>query len=305
MRRISVVAISVLVLAIGVDSAEGDGVVPVEGAWKGETSAGLSVYFGVTGGRVVNTRFQFRWGFCGVFESHDKSANLEIDPGGHWVFEDPRGQIFEGTFVAPDRVEGKVISVERQLPGCPRTEATFTAMPVPPNPESMAAARAGIEALPYEIRLLEPRGVENVLIGKVHGSLGETFRFFLFVNRNAAARLRVPRPAQPNPQPWPRRRGAGEHRRDVLDRRPKGRNQSSGTRALHHPLRGRRNGLPPTDRQGLPGALVGSSETLSSALGVGSRRLPNRGYPTASCSADARSEDLPATASDIDPTLAW
>ena len=189
MRRISVVAISVLVLAIGVDSAEGDGVVPVEGAWKCETSAGLSVYFGVTGGRVVNTRFQFRWGFCGVFESHDKSANLEIDPGGHWVFEDPRGQIFEGTFVAPDRVEGKVISVERQLPGCPRTEATFTAMPVPPNPESMAAARAGIEALPYEIRLLEPRGVENVLIGKVHGSLGETFRFFLFVNRNAAAHI--------------------------------------------------------------------------------------------------------------------
>lgn len=37
--------------------------------------------------------------------------------------------------------------------------------------------------------LREPPDVHNVLIGKVHGTLGETFRFFLFVNRNAPAHL--------------------------------------------------------------------------------------------------------------------
>lgn len=189
MRAVAATVLFVVLLAAGAGGARAEGVGPVEGGWKGETSAGLPVYFGVSGGRVVNTRFQFRWGFCGTFTSHDGSANLEIDQGGHWVYQDPRGQTFEGTFVAPDLVEGKVISVERELPGCPRTEATFTAAPVPPNPESMAAARAGIEALPDAIRLREPRGVKNVLIGKVHGSLGETFRFFLFVNRSAAAHI--------------------------------------------------------------------------------------------------------------------
>ncbi|HSS33095.1 MAG TPA: hypothetical protein VLL27_07420 [Solirubrobacterales bacterium] len=164
-------------------------VVPVEGSWQAVTSDGLPVYFDVSAGRVVNTRFHFRWGFCGTYGSHDPNANLEIDPNGHWAYEDPRGQTFEATFVAPDRAEGKVISVERMLPGCPRTEATFVATPLPPNPESLAAARAGIEALPYEIRLREPQGVENTLIGKVHGRLGEAFRFFLFVNRGAAARI--------------------------------------------------------------------------------------------------------------------
>ncbi len=183
-------AVVVLALAVDVGSARAEGVVPVEGSWNGETSAHLQVYFGVAGGRVVNTRFQFRWGFCGTYESHDPRANLEVDPGGRWAYLDPRGQTLEGTFVAPDRVEGKVISVERELPGCPRTEATFTAVPVPPNPENMAAARAGIEALPYTIRLRQPRGVESVLIGRVLGSLGETFRFFLFVNRRAPAHIR-------------------------------------------------------------------------------------------------------------------
>ncbi len=175
-----------LALLSGAAAASAEGIVPVEGDWRGETSVGLPLHFTVEDGRVTDTQFAFRWGFCGVFESKDKSADLAIDQNGHWLFEDPRGQTFEGTFVAPDRVEGKVVSVERQLPGCPRTEATFTAAP---NPESMAAARAGIEALPYEIDLREPAGVANTLIGRVHGSLGETFRFFLSVNRSAAKRL--------------------------------------------------------------------------------------------------------------------
>jgi hypothetical protein len=186
-RRAAAIAV---VLVLGTSAGSAHGAVPLEGSWKGETSAGLPVSFGVSGGRVVNTRFKFEWGFCGTFENHSPGASLEIDASGHWVFEDPRGQTFEATFAAPDRAEGNVISVERQTPGCPRTEATFTAAPVPPNPESLAAARAGIEALPYRIRLRQPPGVKNTLIGKVRGSLGETFRFFLFVNRDATARLR-------------------------------------------------------------------------------------------------------------------
>jgi prolipoprotein diacylglyceryl transferase len=172
------------------DSARAAGVVPREGSWAGETTAGLPVDFGVLGGRVLNPRFKFSWGFCGTYELHAARASLEIDAGDHWALQDPRGQTLEGTFVAPDRLEGKVISLERELPGCPRTEATFTAVPVPPNPESLPAARAGIEALPYEIHLREARGVKNTLIGKVLGSRGESFRFFLFVNRDAAAHLR-------------------------------------------------------------------------------------------------------------------
>lgn len=182
------VVVAVLVLALGVGSARADAA-PIEGRWAGESSAGLPVYFEVASNRVVDVRFTFRWGFCGTFESHHPEANLEIDPAGHWVLEDSRGQTLEGTFVAPDRVEGKIVSVERQTPGCPRTEATFAAAPVPPNPESLEAARKGIDALPFEIRLRTPRGVGSVLIGKVRGNFDETFRFFLFVNRPAAKRL--------------------------------------------------------------------------------------------------------------------
>lgn len=188
MRRLAT-ALTLLALVIGVGSAEA-AVVPVEGGWQGETSAGLPVYFGVFAGRVINTNFHFHWGFCGTYVSHDRGASLEVDAAGHWAYEDPRGQTFEGTFLAPDRAEGKVISVERELPGCPRTEASFTATPAPPKVETMALARAGIEALPYGIQLREPWDAQNTLIGKVRGSLGETFRFFLFVNRSAAGKLR-------------------------------------------------------------------------------------------------------------------
>src|SRR5215204_2732390 len=143
------VVVAALVLVLGASSAQA--AVPVEGSWAGESSSGLPIHFGVTGGHVVNTRFKFRWGFCGTYESHDPRADLQIDPAGHWVVEDSRGQTREGTFVALDRAEGTIVSVERMTPGCPRTEASFTATQVPPNPESFTAARAGIEALPYEI----------------------------------------------------------------------------------------------------------------------------------------------------------
>ncbi len=185
--RVAIV-IAVLVLALGAAGARAEGIVPVEGSWAGESSDGLPVHFGVAGGHVVNTRFKFDWGFCGTYESRDPRAFLEIDTAGHWVVEDSRGQTMEATFVAPDRVEGTIVAVERMLPGCPRTEATFTASPVPPNPENIWAARGGVEALPYEIhtRVIVEQGV---LIGRVHGNLGERFRFYLFVNRRAPRHL--------------------------------------------------------------------------------------------------------------------
>jgi len=190
MRAIAAAAVVALFLMASAGSAQAEGVVPADSSWKGETSVGLPVYFGVAGGHVVNIRFKFKWGFCSTFELHDGYADAPVDSNGHWSFEDPRGQTIEGTFVAPDRVEGTLVSLERELPGCPRTEATFTAAPVPANPENFAAARAGIEALPYEIDLKHARGTQNALIGTVHGNLGESFRFFLFVNRKPSKRLR-------------------------------------------------------------------------------------------------------------------
>lgn len=119
----------VLVFASGVGLAEGEGAEPVEGGWKGKTSQGLPVYFGVRDGRVINTRYHFHWGFCGTYGNHVKGAMLEIDPAGHWFIADPRGTSLEGTFVAPDRVEGTVIAEERELPSCPHVVAPFVAWP--------------------------------------------------------------------------------------------------------------------------------------------------------------------------------
>jgi len=183
-----VLTLAVLVLALGSASAQAEGVVPAEGSWAGESSDGLPVHFGVAGARVVNPRFKFEWGFCGTYESNWPGVDLVIDPNGHWVVEDPRGQSLEATFVATDRVEGTIVSVERMLPGCPRTEATFTAAPVPPNPESFAAARAGLESLPFGIEIRGLRSA-NVLIGSVRGRLGERFALYLFVNRTAPQHL--------------------------------------------------------------------------------------------------------------------
>lgn len=105
-----------------------EGIVPVEGSWVATTSAGLPVSFEVKEGSVRNAHFRFKWGFCGTYESHLSNTD-PIDSAGHWSFVDARGQTIEGTFVAPDRVEGTVEALERELPGCPHTRATFVAMP--------------------------------------------------------------------------------------------------------------------------------------------------------------------------------
>jgi hypothetical protein len=123
------VLLCALALAGGPGLAHAEGIEPVEGGWKGRTRQGLPVYFGVREGRVVNTRYHFHWGFCGTYGNHAKGANLEIDPNGHWIVADSRGSTLEGTFVAPNRVEGAVRVVERMLPGCPAVLAPFTAWP--------------------------------------------------------------------------------------------------------------------------------------------------------------------------------
>lgn len=123
-----------LVLACGASVVRGEGIVPVEGGWVATTSAGLPVSFEVKEGNVLNAHFRFNWGFCGTYESHLPNTD-PIDADGHWSFLDSRGQTIEGTFVAPDRVEGTVDAAERELPGCPHTRATFVAAPgeIPPH----------------------------------------------------------------------------------------------------------------------------------------------------------------------------
>ncbi len=148
-----------LVLASDASVVKAEGIVPVEGGWVATTSAGLPVSFEVKEGNVLNAHFRFNWGFCGTYESHLPNTD-PIDANGHWSFLDSRGQTIEGTFVAPDRVEGAVDAVERELPGCPHTRATFVAAPgeVPPyvKPQVFAVQNANtghISRRPSEIVL--------------------------------------------------------------------------------------------------------------------------------------------------------
>jgi hypothetical protein len=151
--------LGLLALAGGASVARSEGIVPVEGGWVATTSAGLPVSFEVREGNVLNAHFRFSWGFCGTYESRLPNTD-PIDANGHWSFLDPRGQTIEGTFVAPDRVEGTVVAVERELPGCPHTQATFVAAPgeVPPyvKPQAFAVQNVNTGHLsrrPHEIVL--------------------------------------------------------------------------------------------------------------------------------------------------------
>lgn len=154
-----------LVLACGPSVAEAESIVPVEGGWVATTSDGLPVSFEVKEGNVLNAHFRFNWGFCGTYESHLPNTD-PIDANGHWSFLDSRGQTIEGTFVAPDRVEGAVIAVERELPGCPHTRATFVAAPgeVPPYVKPQVFAVQNVNTGHISKRPSE------IVLGK-HGSL--------------------------------------------------------------------------------------------------------------------------------------
>jgi hypothetical protein len=152
-------ALCIAAFACRAPGATAEGVVPVEGGWVATTSVGLPVSFEVKEGNVLHAHFKFKWGFCGTFESHLPNTD-PIDAKGHWSFEDSRGQTIEATFVAPDRAEGTVVAVERMLPGCPRTEASFVAAPgevppyVPPQVFAVQNANNGhISKRPREIVL--------------------------------------------------------------------------------------------------------------------------------------------------------
>jgi len=110
--------------------AGADGIVPVEGPWHATTSAGLPVSFAVSGGQVTSFQYRFKWGFCGTYTSHAGPA-VPIEASGHWKAPDPAGPYIEATFTAADRAEGVVVAPDRMLPGCPHTQATFTAEPGP------------------------------------------------------------------------------------------------------------------------------------------------------------------------------
>jgi hypothetical protein len=127
--RLAALLLAALALGAAAHLAQAEEIEPTQGGWKGRTSQGLPVYFGVLDGRVINVRYRFHWGFCGTYGTHAKRASLEIAPSGHWLFHDSRGSTFEGTFVAADRVEGLLSVEERMLPSCPAVEAPFTAWP--------------------------------------------------------------------------------------------------------------------------------------------------------------------------------
>jgi hypothetical protein len=163
MRRVAVLA-CVVVLGGGVlaTSASAEGIVPVEGPWKATTSAGLPVGFEVSGGQVANFRYRFNWGFCGTYTSHP-GPPVPIEASGHWKAEDAAGPYIEATFTAPDRAEGVVVAPDRMLPGCPHSQATFTAEPgAAPfkEPEVTVRATAGKRRYAVEPKtiVLKPDG---------------------------------------------------------------------------------------------------------------------------------------------------
>lgn len=139
--------LSALALVCCAASVRAEGAVPVEGRWTGRTSAALPVSFEVKEGQIVEARFRFHWGYCGTFESAlgMRSVETTIDANGHWKYIDSRGPFMEGTFVAPDRVEGAVIAPPRSFPSCPSSEATFQAVPgelPPPGEAGVLAVRS-------------------------------------------------------------------------------------------------------------------------------------------------------------------
>jgi hypothetical protein len=132
----------VLILAGNVAAARAEGFAPVEGPWVGTTSHGQPVSFEVTGGNVVDAHFRFDWGECGTHE--DRYPNTDpIDAGGHWSYLDPSASAtIEGTFVAPDRLEGAVVTAERHTPSCFASRDTFVAAPGEAPPQAFAVQNA-------------------------------------------------------------------------------------------------------------------------------------------------------------------
>lgn len=129
MRLLAIVC--ALVVVSGVTLAGAAGVAPEEGGWKGKTKQGFYVYFGVGEGVVKNVRLTFREVICGKQSVHLPQARLAIDEAGRFAGAlVPNRLELEGVFVAPDRVSGKIVSLETTgLPGCTRKVVGFSAHP--------------------------------------------------------------------------------------------------------------------------------------------------------------------------------
>lgn len=139
-------------------------ILPVAGPWHAMTSAGLPVSFEVGAGKVIEPRFRFKWGFCGIFGS-ELGPPVPIEPEAHWKYLEGQGAFIEATFVAPDRAEGTVTAPSRMLPGCPETHASFVAEP---GPGPFAFAEAVVHADARNQRLVH---APQEMVLNQHGSL--------------------------------------------------------------------------------------------------------------------------------------
>jgi hypothetical protein len=122
--------------------ARAEAIVPVEGPWFATTTAGQPVSFEVEGGNVIDAHFGYDWADCGTYEIRARNTD-PIDASGHWSYlgEVPTASI-EGTFVAPDRLEGAVLTGERQTPNCLAYREAFVAVPGEGPPRAFAVQNA-------------------------------------------------------------------------------------------------------------------------------------------------------------------
>lgn len=128
----SCLALCAVFLALGAALASAAVAPTVEqGGWKGKTTQGYYVYFGTRGESVANFRLAIREAICGKQSVHLPKSVLAIDEAGH--FEGaliPNRLEINGTFLAPDRVKGTIVSLETTgLPGCTRKAVQFSAHP--------------------------------------------------------------------------------------------------------------------------------------------------------------------------------
>lgn len=125
-------AMCALALMTGPGVAGAAGIEPVESGWKGKSEQGYPIYFGVSAGKVFNVRLSYSEFICGKTSVHKRASRLEIDEAGHFAGTVlPKSVELEGSFVAPNRIEGTIIVLENRFePHCDaRQEVPFTAHP--------------------------------------------------------------------------------------------------------------------------------------------------------------------------------
>ena len=123
-----------IVLTGVVSQAGAEGVEPTIGGWKGRTTQGMSIFFGVReGGVVTNVRLDYKDVVCGQAIIHKANVILEEDESGHFagiVYPANGGVELEGTFTGPRSVKGRIVAGESSgLPGCIGGKIAFTAHP--------------------------------------------------------------------------------------------------------------------------------------------------------------------------------